>query len=69
MGILFLAVATVCAAGCSNKAASAATGPSHAAELRPIVALGDSLTSGYGLARDEAYRRCWRKCCVPQATR
>jgi acyl-CoA thioesterase-1 len=56
MGILLaFLVASVMAVGCSNRAAAHTTGPSATAELRPIVAFGDSLTSGYGLARDQAY--------------
>jgi len=56
MGILlFVALAAAIIGGCSNKVAEATTGPSQAAQLRPIVAFGDSLTSGYGLPADRAY--------------
>lgn len=55
MGIvLLLAITTVFAAGCSNKAA-AATGPTQVLQTRKIVALGDSLTSGHGLPPEQAY--------------
>ena len=56
MGILLVfLVASVMAVGCSNRAGAQTTGPSATVELRPIVAFGDSLTSGYGLAREQAY--------------
>jgi acyl-CoA thioesterase-1 len=47
-------VAAAAFSGCTN-AASAAGGPSQVSELRTIVALGDSLTSGKGLDEDDAY--------------
>ena len=53
-GLAFLAAVSALAASCSGHA-SAATGPSALAETRTIVALGDSLTSGRGIGRDEAY--------------
>jgi acyl-CoA thioesterase-1 len=53
-GLALLAAVSAVAASCSGNAA-AATGPSALEETRTIVALGDSLTSGRGIGRDEAY--------------
>lgn len=56
MGILLaFFAAALAAAGCSSRAVAQTTGPSSQAELRPIVAFGDSLTSGRGLRPGEAY--------------
>jgi acyl-CoA thioesterase-1 len=45
----------VLASGCSNRAAAAAA-PTQIPQVRKIVAFGDSLTSGHGLAsKDQAY--------------
>jgi acyl-CoA thioesterase-1 len=53
--LVCLSMAGVLASGCSNGAA-AATAPTQIPQARKIVALGDSLTSGYGLAStNEAY--------------
>lgn len=52
---MLVVVTTVFAASCSNRAAAAATGPTQAAQVRTIVALGDSLTSGRGLSTDQTY--------------
>jgi acyl-CoA thioesterase-1 len=54
--VMALSLAAVLASGtaCSN-GASAATGPSRVAEKLKIVALGDSLTSGHGIGRTQAY--------------
>jgi acyl-CoA thioesterase-1 len=53
-GLALLAAVSAVAVSCSGNAA-AATGPSALEETRTIVALGDSLTSGRGIGRDEAY--------------
>src|SRR5919108_5196954 len=52
--LMALAASAALCANCSGDAA-AATGPSALTDVRTIVALGDSLTSGRGIARDEAY--------------
>jgi acyl-CoA thioesterase-1 len=50
-----VALAAMVLSGCSNYVA-AATAPSQIPQTRRIVAFGDSLTSGHGLAsKDEAY--------------
>ncbi|OFW17066.1 MAG: hypothetical protein A3F70_17330 [Acidobacteria bacterium RIFCSPLOWO2_12_FULL_67_14] len=54
MTFLVLAVTALLATGCSSTAA-AGTAPSQVPPARTIVALGDSLTSGQGLAADQAY--------------
>jgi acyl-CoA thioesterase-1 len=52
---LCVALAGMVLSGCSNHLA-AATAPSQIPEVRRIVAFGDSLTSGHGLAsKEEAY--------------
>jgi acyl-CoA thioesterase-1 len=53
--LMMLVVASAVAAGCSNQAAASPAGPSPQPQLRPIVAFGDSLTSGYGLDPERAY--------------
>ena len=52
--IMLLTMTAALGAGCSEEA-SATTGPTSIPAVRTIVALGDSLTSGHGLAADEAY--------------
>lgn len=55
---MLLAAAAALGAGCSERtsaATAAATGPTGIAQVRTIVALGDSLTAGRGLAADQAY--------------
>lgn len=54
--VMILSVAAVLASGAAcSIGVSAATGPSRAADGLKIVALGDSLTSGDGIGRSEAY--------------
>jgi acyl-CoA thioesterase I len=53
-----LLMAAVLGAGCSERASAPTaptTGPTQIAQTRTIVALGDSLTSGRGLAADQTY--------------
>jgi acyl-CoA thioesterase-1 len=52
--LMFLAAAAAVGANCSGRA-SAATAPSQLVQSRTIVAFGDSLTSGRGMSREEAY--------------
>jgi len=52
--ILSLAAALSAGVACSERV-SAATAPTRVADALKIVALGDSLTAGYGIARGEAY--------------
>ena len=52
--ILSLAAALSASVACSERV-SAATAPTRVADALKIVALGDSLTAGYGIARGEAY--------------
>src|SRR2546426_3630648 len=52
--ILSVAAALSASVACSERV-SAATAPTRVADALKIVALGDSLTSGYGIARSEAY--------------
>jgi len=52
--ILSFAAALSASVACSERV-SAATAPTRVADVLKIVALGDSLTSGYGIARSEAY--------------
>ncbi len=52
--ILSLAAALSAGVACSERV-SAATAPTRVADALKIVARGDSLTAGYGIARGEAY--------------
>src|SRR5687768_1896052 len=52
--IMLLSMAAALGAGCSDRAL-ATSGPTSIPTARTIVALGDSLTSGHGLTKAEAY--------------
>src|SRR5213594_1861181 len=52
--LLMLSVAAALTAACSERV-SAASATTRAADGLKIVALGDSLTSGHGIARGQAY--------------
>jgi acyl-CoA thioesterase-1 len=54
--LMTLTLAAACGAGAScSEPAAAAIGPSRLAAAPKIVALGDSLTSGHGIGRHQAY--------------